>query len=122
MTTFYVSVHGSDDGTGSSSSPWRTIKKAMKAKLEPGDEVVIKSGTYKEAVFVSKDGNASDYITIRSEVPGGAKIDASGTGIIGINIAANYVKIEGFEVFGSAQAGIAGSQVHHVEVNGNISH
>lgn len=117
MTTYYVSTDGSNDGTGSATSPWRTISKAMHAKLQPGDEVVVRSGTYKEAVTVIKDG-----ITLRSEVPGGARIDASGTGKVGINVAADHVKVDGFEVFGSSKAGIAGSRVHHVEVSNNISH
>ena len=63
----------------------------MKANLKPGDEVVVRSGTYKEGVTINKDGSAGDYITLRSEVPGGAKIDAPSASI-GININANYVR------------------------------
>jgi serralysin len=117
MATYYVATDGSNDGNGSATSPWRTINKAMKAKLQPGDEVVVRSGTYKEAVTINKDG-----ITLRSEVPGGAKIDASGTGKMGINVDANHVKVDGFEVFGSSKAGIGGSGAHHVEISNNISH
>ena len=75
MTTYYVATNGSDSGNGTSGSPWRTISKAMKANLKPGDDVVVRSGTYKEAVVINKDGAAGNYITLRSEVPGGAKID-----------------------------------------------
>ena len=56
MTTYYVATNGSDSGKGTSSSPWRTISKAMQANLKPGDEVVVRSGTYKEGVDVNKDG------------------------------------------------------------------
>jgi len=121
MTTYYVSTKGSDSGSGSANSPWKTISKAMKANLKPGDEVVVKSGTYKEAVIVNKDGKAGDYITIRSEVPGGAKIDPPGDKP-GIIIIANYVTVDGFEVSGSNAAGITASRVHHVEVTDNIVH
>ena len=69
MTTYYVAKSGSDSGKGTSGSPWKTISKAMKANLHPGDEVVVKSGVYKESVTINKDGNAGNYITIRSEVP-----------------------------------------------------
>ena len=74
MTTYYVATNGSNSGKGTSNSPWRTIGEAMKANLRPGDDVVVRSGTYKEAVVVNKDGAAGNYITVRSEVPGGAKI------------------------------------------------
>ena len=87
MTTYYVSTNGSDSGKGTSGSPWKTISKAMKANLKSGDEVVVRSGTYKEGVHISKDG-----ITLRSEVPGGAKIDPPWDKI-GINIGANYVTV-----------------------------
>jgi serralysin len=116
MTTYYVSTNGSDNANGSAKSPWRTINKAMKANLKSGDEVVVRSGTYKEGVVVTKDG-----ITLRSEVPGGAKIDAP-TNKLGININADHVTVKGFEVFGSTTAGIVGNGVHHVEVLDNTVH
>ena len=40
MTIYYVATTGSDSGTGSATSPWRTITKAMQADLKFGDEVV----------------------------------------------------------------------------------
>lgn len=117
MTTYYVSTNGSDNDNGSASSPWRTISRAMKSDLESGDEVVVRSGTYKEAVTISKDG-----ITLRSDVRGGAKIDVPSDEALGINVNANYVKVDGFEVFGASRSGIAGSRVHHVEITNNESH
>ncbi len=121
MTTYYVAKNGNDNGAGTSGSPFKTISKAMKANLKPGDEVVVRSGTYNENVNIQKDGNANKYITIRSEVPGGAKIDPPGNKA-GIDIFANYVKIVGFEVYGSQVSGIRGSNVHHVEIINNIVH
>jgi Ca2+-binding RTX toxin-like protein len=121
MTTYYVSTKGSDSGNGSANSPFKTISKAMKANLKPGDEVVVKSGTYKEAVIVNKDGKSGDYITIRSEVPGGAKIVPTGDKP-GVIINADYVTFDGFDVSGSKGSGIAANRVHHVEVINNIVH
>ena len=63
MTVYYVATNGNDSGTGSADSPWRTISKAMRANLKPGDEVVVRSGTYNEAVIVNKDGAEGNYIT-----------------------------------------------------------
>jgi serralysin len=121
VTIYYVATNGSDDGNGSANSPWRTISEAMQADLKPGDEVVVRSGTYNESVMISKDGSAAGYITLRSEVPGGAKIVAT-SDRPGIHIAADYVKVDGFEVSGSSKGGIIGHLVHHVEVTNSESH
>ena len=122
MTTYYVATTGNNSGSGGAGSPWRTISKAMQANLKPGDEVVVRSGIYKESVMFNKDGHAGDYITLRSEVPGGAKIDPPSGKSYGININANYVEVKGFEVYGSSGGGIIGNHVHHVKVTNNESH
>jgi len=121
MTTYYVAMNGSDSGKGTSGSPWRTINKAMKANLKPGDDVVVRSGTYKEGVVINKDGAAGNYITIRSEVPGGAKIVPPGEKP-GVFINANYIKLDGFDVSGSKSSGITAIGLHHVNITDNIVH
>ena len=121
MTTYYVATNGNDNAAGSSSSPWRSLQKAMSASLKAGDEVVVRSGTYNETLTIQKGGSASGYVTIRSEVEGGAKIVASGSNN-GINIAANYVKVEGFDVKGAGSHGIMANNVHHTQVLNNTVH
>lgn len=122
MTTYYVATTGNDGAAGSSSAPWKTLNKAMSASLKAGDEVVVRSGTYNETMTIQKSGSASGYITIRSEVEGGAKIVASGSNV-GINIAANYVIVDGFDVKGgSSSHGIMANNVHHTKVLDNIVH
>ncbi|HRO25442.1 MAG TPA: right-handed parallel beta-helix repeat-containing protein, partial [Promineifilum sp.] len=116
MATYYVATNGNNSGSGTSSSPWRTISKAMTANLKSGDEVVVRSGTYNEGVYITKNG-----ITLRSEVPGGAKVDPP-SGKIGIHIAGDHVTVKGFEVYGSTSAGIVGKKVHHVNVFDNKVH
>lgn len=121
MSTYYVATTGSDSAAGSSSAPWKTLSKAMSASLKAGDEVVVRSGTYNETMTVQKSGNAGGYITIRSEVEGGAKIVASGSNNA-INVAANYVKIEGFDVKGAGSHGIMANDVHHTQILNNTVH
>ncbi|NEI45900.1 RTX toxin, partial [Rhizobium leguminosarum] len=87
-----------------------------------GDEVVVRAGVYNESVNMYKDGSAAGYITLRSEVPGGAVIHSASGGANGINISANYVAVEGFEVYGSDSHGIVGDGVHHVRIANNVSH
>lgn len=122
MTIYYVATTGSDSGAGTASSPWKTIGRAMNEDLRPGDEVVVRAGTYREAVTVDEGGSAAGHVTLRSETPGGAKIVAPSHGPNGINIVADYVTVEGFDVSGSAHHGINGQHVHHVKVKDNISH
>ncbi|NEJ75038.1 RTX toxin, partial [Rhizobium phaseoli] len=74
------------------------------------------------SVNMYKDGSAAGYITLRSEVPGGAVIHSASGGANGINISANYVAVEGFEVYGSDSHGIVGDGVHHVRISNNVSH
>ncbi|CAN7343884.1 choice-of-anchor Q domain-containing protein [Rhizobium leguminosarum] len=122
MTTYYVATTGSGGGNGSASSPFRTISDAMASDLKAGDEVVVRAGVYNESVNMYKDGSAAGYITLRSEVPGGAVIHSASGGANGINISANYVAVEGFEVYGSDSHGIVGDGVHHVRIANNVSH
>ncbi|MGO7410838.1 DUF1565 domain-containing protein, partial [Rhizobium ruizarguesonis] len=66
----YVATTSSGGGNGSASSPFHTISEAIAANLRPGDEVVVKPGTYNESINIDKDGSAAGDITLRSEVPG----------------------------------------------------
>lgn len=122
MTTYYVATTGSDSGNGSSSSPFRTIAKAMRIDLKPGDEVVVRAGTYNEMVRISKNGSADQYIVLRSEKPGAAKITPPSDKDYGIHIAADYVQVDGFEISGARKAGITANLVHHVKITNNESH
>ncbi len=120
--TYYVATNGNDSANGSSTSPFRTIKNAVKVGLKPGDEVRVRTGTYNEKVYVHASGSSGAYITIRSDVPGGAKINASGFNAGIFVMDSSYVKIDGFEVYGASQSGISSDHVHHVTVSNNESH
>ncbi|NLS08334.1 hypothetical protein HGP14_34710 [Rhizobium sp. P32RR-XVIII] len=123
MSEYYVAADGSDIANGSSSTPWKTISRAMQEQLKPGDEVVVKAGTYREQVVVSKDGAADNYITIRSEVPGGAMLRPPSSDTYStLNVRADYIKIEGFDVVGGGGHAIDVDGSHHVTVKGNIAH
>lgn len=122
MTVYYVATNGNNSGTGSSDQPWRTINHAMSANLRPGDEVVVRAGTYNEAVSITKNGSSTGYITLRSEEPGQALIRPPAGGANGIAINANYIEVRGFDVAGSGSHGIVGNNIHHARVIGNTSH
>lgn len=121
MTTYFVATDGNNNtGNGSSETPWKSINWAVR-NAGPGDEIIVRGGTYNEAVTIAKSGTAGNYLTIRSEEYGTAKIVPPANSA-GITIDANYVKVIGFDVGGSDLSGIRGSGVHHVEVLHNIVH
>ncbi|MDI5927936.1 choice-of-anchor Q domain-containing protein [Rhizobium leguminosarum] len=122
MTTYYVATTGSDSGNGSTTSPFRTISEAMSANLRPGDEVVVKAGTYNESINIDKDGSAAGDITLRSEVPGAALIRPPAGSYTGISVNANYVTIDGFDIKGGNGDGIEANNVHHVSILNNKVH
>lgn len=120
--TFYVSAKGNDKGNGTAGAPFRTIGKAAKAGLKPGDVVLVKPGTYYEGIWLTDKvkGSAGNYITFRSETPRGAKLRPPknyGFFLMG----ANYIKIDGFDISGSSQSGISVQGSHHVEITNNVS-
>lgn len=121
MTTYYVSTTGANTSDGSQATPWRTISKAMKS-IQPGDEVVVKAGTYNELVRIKVGGTADNYTVLRSEVPGGAKIAPLATQDFGVHVNTNYVKLDGFEIYGANMAGVTAHLVHHVTISNNVVH
>jgi Ca2+-binding RTX toxin-like protein len=122
MTTYYVATTSSGGGNGSASTPFRTIGEAMSANLKPGDEVVVKPGTYNESINIDKDGSAAGDITLRSEVPGAALIRPPAGSYTGISVNANYVTIDGFDIKGGNGDGIEANNVHHVSILNNKVH
>ncbi|MBO9605848.1 MAG: carbohydrate binding domain-containing protein [Paenibacillaceae bacterium] len=59
--TYYVATNGSDSNSGSIGSPFRTIQHAADVTA-PGDTVLIRGGTYRESVTVTRSGTASEPI------------------------------------------------------------
>jgi hypothetical protein len=61
--TFYVSKSGSDSSRGTVSAPWRTVQKALDT-LRPGQRALVRSGTYREDLLMTRSGRASKPITL----------------------------------------------------------
>jgi|GEM_PF-928648 len=62
--SLYVSLSGSDSNEGSETSPWRSVQGAIN-KLQPGDTLFIKEGTYKETANWAVSGTLDAPITVR---------------------------------------------------------
>ena len=70
---YYVDANIDATGDGSIGTPFKTIQEAANI-AQPGDEVIVKPGTYREHVIPINKGTEDARITYRSEVPLGAKI------------------------------------------------
>ncbi|HJZ59828.1 MAG TPA: right-handed parallel beta-helix repeat-containing protein, partial [Gemmataceae bacterium] len=78
------------------SFPLKTIKKGISFAVG-GDTVIVKPGTYMEAVESKRDGTATSPIILQSSAVGGAVI-VPPTGSNGFFVSHNYHTIDGFTV------------------------
>lgn len=103
-----------------------TVQAGMTA-ANAGDTVLVKAGTYNEAVTFGKSGSAANgYITLKGE--SGAILDGTGRTQQGITIAdKNYIKVIGMEVQNFKGSGtpigisVEGSS-SDLEIRNNIVH
>ena len=103
----YVSPNGSDTGTGTATSPFRTIVRAARA-TRPGTTVFVAPGTYTGSIKTTIHGSASARIYYVSTTKWGAKIRPSGTLKTGWDNRGNYVDIIGFQVDGTGSVWTGG--------------
>lgn len=124
MTTYYVSTTGSNSNNGGSGSPWKTISYAVAQNLKAGDEVIVRDGTYNEAVSITKSGSAAGYITVKAEHPGEALIRPPAGYGYSVNVGGNYVIVDGFDIKGPTVEGhgVQVNYTHHVKILNNIVH
>ena len=74
--TYYVAPNGNDSNNGSQASPWQTLQSAV-SRLQPGDTLNVKAGSYKgfvlgwdgpgESVYGLIAGTAAQRITIQAD-------------------------------------------------------
>lgn len=69
----YVNTKAGREGNGSKETPFKSISEAAKA-AQPGDEVLVAPGIYRESVDPQNAGTETARITYRSEQPLGAVI------------------------------------------------
>ena len=123
--TYYVSTSGDNNNTGTQNSPWRTIQYAVD-KTAPGATVLVEDGTYRESVVLTRSGSPEAYITLKSVNQWGAKVEIPTTGKTdGIKIAADYITVDGFEIYDpnitpeDVGNGITVYKNHHVNILNN---
>jgi uncharacterized protein YjdB len=103
---WYVSPSGSSGGTGSAASPWdlQTGLNGGNGKVQPGDTVWLRGGTYPGAFSTNLNGTAAAPIVVR-QYPGeratidGGSVALSGTDVLTVN--GSYTWYWGFEIMDS---------------------
>ena len=77
---YHVSVTESDKNDGSASMPYKTIMAAAQV-AQPGDEIIVHAGTYRERVAPPRGGE-SDTKRIVYRVAEGEKVEIKGSEVI----------------------------------------
>lgn len=134
--TYYVAKTGNDSNVGSATAPFKTIQKAA-AIVNPGDTVIVKDGTYTDTyapgylLYLTRGGNASNWITFKSETKWGAVLDGQNTAeCVSFTRYSSYIRIENFEIKnctvgiisadtpGATNNYIYGNHIHHAKEDG----
>jgi hypothetical protein len=124
VKNYYVSRKGSDKHDGSRRRPWRTLAHAA-AHAGPGSTVHVASGSYPGPLALRRDGRPGRRIRFVASHRWGVRITATSSGPLGIvEVAGDYVDLEGFDVSGQGGDGTVGIVVpgSHVRVLGNRVH
>lgn len=126
--TFYVDLTGNNSNPGTSAQPWRTVAYAV-TRVSPGDTVMVGDGVYKKKIIITRSGTPDRYIVLKAINQWGAKIEITEGGKTdGIKIAANYITVDGFEIYdpnpGPGREGncITVWENHHINILNNKVH
>jgi len=122
--TYYVSTSGNDSNQGTQSAPFRTIQKGVNT-AQAGDTVLVRGGTYNEAVSVNSGGTSSARKVIKNYPGETPVLDGQNSRSTGFNFgSAPYVTIEGFTIRNFSTFGISNQNgsAHAMHVVGNTIH
>ena len=101
--SYFVSPDGSNSQSGTESSPFKTVSKAL-SRVDAGDTIVISDGIYREKLNIRESGSAGNYITISAKNPGRVTIDASDSGPAMIIKEQSYIKIDGLKFISASDS------------------
>ena len=101
---FYVSPSGTSGGDGSSARPWdlQTALSGASGRIQPGDTVWLRAGTYTGHFTSSLSGTSSAPIVVRQYPGERAIIDRNGTSGEPLVVDGSWTIYWGFEVMNSS--------------------
>ena len=104
---YWASPDGDDENPGSEALPFRTVGHGASV-LAPGDGLLVRPGTYEEAITLSSVGTSWEApMTITAWPRRGATLRAPSSDVRALDIAdpARFVSIEGFVIDGTVGVG-----------------
>ena len=120
----WVSPDGNDANAGTASAPFRSIQKAASV-ANAGDSILVKPGTYRESVSLSRGGSAGAWVRVICVERHACDMDGQNNALqTAFTLRASYLAVEGFEIKGyQANANVIySSGTHHFEFLGNWVH
>jgi uncharacterized protein YjdB len=98
---WYVTPSGSASGSGSSSSPWdlATALSGAGGRVQPGDTIWLRGGTYVGSFSATLNGTATARVVVRQYPGERATLDGT------LNVYGSYSVFWGFEIMRSAPTG-----------------
>ncbi len=119
--TFYVATDGSNSGDGSAAAPWSSIEHALD-NVPDGSLILVREGTYNGSI--SLEGDFTNGVTVRSEIPYQARLRNDGKVISakGNSNGCRGITLEGFDIAHDGPG--AGALVIHIDGggDGDVSH
>jgi len=100
---YYVSPSGSSGGDGSRARPWDlpTALANASGRVQPGDTVWLRGGTYRGSFRSSLAGTSSRPVVVRQYPGERAIIDGGGTSATTLRVGGQYSVFWGFEMINS---------------------
>jgi hypothetical protein len=104
--SYYVdSASGDDNNPGTARAPWRTLARASRAVLMPGDRLLLRRGrTWTGPLYVSGSGTSSAPIIVATYGPGRLPVVEQGSSCIVIS--GSHVIVRTVQAVGCAWAGV----------------
>ena len=125
---YYVSLTGNDSNPGTLNSPFQSILRGVVAARLPGDNIIIRQGTYNlvRTILLNQSGLAGRLITLKSLPREKVILDGSNLPVERsiIGIAGSHIVVEGLELRKSPRVGVAvfgpGNRINNIAIRNNI--
>lgn len=124
---YYVSPTGSNANPGTATQPFSTFAYAN-SKLQPGDTLLVQSGTYSQKMLITVSGTASMRITIKPAPGATVVLDTNYNETINpiLEIQGSYIDVSGFTIKNSKNTcerlGGSNNTASDMVVTGCMSH
>lgn len=93
-TTYYVAPTGNNGNPGTLAAPFQTIQNGLNF-LQPGDTLMIRGGTYNEALVLKQSGTSTGVITIKPYTGETVTVSSGNSKVLRTNGSKHYYTIDG---------------------------